>query len=139
MKAIDEFPFEWIAKDLREGKCIPFLGAGASAFPKEINAKPPSASALALELAKESMYPPYQAIRDAAGANDAAAQERLLRATVECENLMLVSSWVEHGLGIDRGWKKSCASIWRTSTDRCPTTRCTICWRGSRSSDRWLS
>jgi len=99
MKAIDEFPFDWIAKDLREGKCIPFLGAGASAFPREINAKPPSASALALELAKESMYPPYQAIQDAAGANDAAAQERLLRATVECENLMLVSSWVEHGLG----------------------------------------
>jgi len=99
MKAIGDFPFDWIAKDLREGKCIPFLGAGASAFPKEINAKPPSASALALELAKESMYPPYQAIRDADGANDAAAQERLLRATVDCENLMLVSSWVEHGLG----------------------------------------
>jgi hypothetical protein len=99
MKAIDEFPFDWIAKDLREGKCIPFLGAGASAFPKEINAKPPSATALALELAKESMYPPYQAIRDAAGTNDAAARDRLLRATVDCENLMLVSSWVEHGLG----------------------------------------
>jgi hypothetical protein len=99
MKAIDEFPFDWIARDLREGKCIPFLGAGASAFPKDINAKPPSASALALELAKESMYPPYQAVRDAAGSSDTAARERSLRATVDCENLMLVSSWVEHGLG----------------------------------------
>ena len=99
MKAIDEFPFDWIAKDLRGGKCIPFLGAGASAFPKEVNAKPPSASALALELAKESMYPPYQTIREAAGSSDSAARERLLRATVDCENLMLVSSWVEHGLG----------------------------------------
>ena len=99
MKAIGEFPFEWIAKDLREGKRIPFLGAGASAFPKEVNAKPPSASALALELAKESMYPPYQIIRETGGFNDAAVQERLLRATIDCENLMLVSSWVEHGLG----------------------------------------
>jgi hypothetical protein len=99
MKAIDEFPFDWIARDLREGKCIPFLGAGASAFPKEVNAKPPSARALALELAKESMYPPYQALREAAGANDTAAQARVVRATVDCENLMLVSSWVEHGLG----------------------------------------
>ena len=99
MKAIGEFPFEWIAKDLREGKCIPFLGAGASAFPKEANAKPPSAAALAMELAKESMYPPYQTIREAAASNDTAARERLLRATVDCENLMLVSSWVEHGLG----------------------------------------
>jgi len=43
MKAIEDFLFEWIARDLREGKCIPFLGAGASAFPKEANAKPPSA------------------------------------------------------------------------------------------------
>ena len=44
MKAIEDFLFEWIARDLREGKCIPFLGAGASAFPKEANAKPPSAT-----------------------------------------------------------------------------------------------
>jgi len=99
MKAIEDFPFDWIARDLREGKCIPFLGAGASAFPKEINANPPSASALALEIAKESMYPPSQAIREAAGSNNAAAREQLLRAMVDCENLMLVSSWVEHGLG----------------------------------------
>jgi hypothetical protein len=45
------------------------------------------------------MYPPYQTIREAAASNDTAARERLLRATVDCENLMLVSSWVEHGLG----------------------------------------
>jgi hypothetical protein len=25
-----EFPFDWIATDLREGNCIPFLGAGCS-------------------------------------------------------------------------------------------------------------
>ena len=99
MKAIEDFPFDWIARDLREGKCIPFLGAGASAFPKDINAKPPSARTLALELAKESMYPPYQSVRNAAGSNDPAAQERSLRAQLDCENLMLVSSWVEHGLG----------------------------------------
>jgi hypothetical protein len=54
---LDEFPFDWIATDLREGNCIPFLGAGASAFPKDVNAKPPSARALALELARESRYP----------------------------------------------------------------------------------
>lgn len=99
MKAIGEFPFAWIAKDLREGRCIPFLGAGASSFPKDINAKPPSASSLAMELAKESMYPPYQAIRETVGSKSAKARERRLRATVACENLMLVSSWVEHGLG----------------------------------------
>jgi hypothetical protein len=52
-----------------------------------------------LELAKESMYPPYQVVRESAGSNDSAARERFLRATVDCENLMLVSSWVEHCLG----------------------------------------
>ena len=139
MKAIEDFPFDWIARDLREGKCIPFLGAGASAFPKEINAKPPSASALALELAKESMYPPYQAIREAAGSNNAAAREQLLRAMVDCENLMLVSSWVEHGLGDRSRLNEKLREHWRTSTNRCPTTLCTICWLALHNSDRWQS
>jgi hypothetical protein len=98
-EGLNEFPFDWIAADLREGNCIPFLGAGASSFPREINAKPPTARTLALELARESRYPPYQVVRDAAGSNDPAAQERSLRALLDCENLMLVSSWVEHGTG----------------------------------------
>jgi hypothetical protein len=34
-----------------------------------------------------------------ADSNGPAAQERALRAKIDCENLMLVSSWVEHGLG----------------------------------------
>ena len=98
-ESLDEFPFDWIAADLREGNCIPFLGAGASAFPKDIDAKPPSARTLALELARESRYPPYQIIRDASGSNDLTVQQRSLRAQLACENLMLVSSWVEHGTG----------------------------------------
>jgi hypothetical protein len=76
-EGLEEFPFDWIATDLRQGNCIPFLGAGASAFPKNVNAKPPSARALALELARESMYPPSFGV----------------------ENLMLVASWVEHCMG----------------------------------------
>jgi len=96
---LDEFPFDWIADDLQEGNCIPFLGAGASAFPKDINAKPPSARELALELARESRFPPYFVVRDATSTDDPAAHERFLRAQLDCENLMLVSSWVEHGTG----------------------------------------
>jgi CheY-like chemotaxis protein len=98
-EGLDDFPFDWIAADLREGICIPFLGAGASTFPKDIDAKPPTSRALALELARESRYPPYQIVRETAGPNDAEAQERLVRARLDCENLMLVSSWVEHGTG----------------------------------------
>jgi hypothetical protein len=96
---IDAFPFEPIAKYLREGRCIPFLGAGASSFPKDLTAKPPSASALARELAEEWVHPQFQIFRDLAGSSDLAEQERCLRARLDCENLMLVSSWVEHRLG----------------------------------------
>ncbi len=96
---IDDFPFEPIAKDLREGKCIPFLGAGASSFPVALEAKPPTASALARELAEEWVHPQYRVLRDLENSNDPAAQEQFLRARLDCENLMLVSSWVEHALG----------------------------------------
>jgi hypothetical protein len=96
---LDEFPFGWIATDLQEGNCIPFLGAGASSFPKDIESKPPSARMLAMELAKESTYPQYQVARDVANGNDEAARQRAMRAALDCENLMLVSSWVEHGRG----------------------------------------
>jgi hypothetical protein len=99
MNDIRNFPFKPIAKDLREGKCIPFLGAGASSFPGDIEAKPPSARALAWELAKEWNHPQYQVFCDTVDSDDRAAQERCLRARLDCENLMLVSSWVEHGLG----------------------------------------
>ena len=98
-RGINEFPFEPIAKDLREGKCIPFLGAGASSFPKDFATKPPNAATLARELAEEWVHPQFLIFRDLAGSNDQAAQERCLRAKFDCENLMLVSSWVEHGLG----------------------------------------
>jgi hypothetical protein len=59
-EGLDEFPFGPIARDLRDGNCIPFLGAGASSFPKDIEAKPPSARALAMELAEEWNYPQYR-------------------------------------------------------------------------------
>jgi SIR2-like domain len=98
-RTIDEFPFDPIAKDLREGRCIPFLGAGASSFPKELTAKPPTAAALARELAEEWVHPQFQVFRDLTDSNDPAMQEQYLRAQLDCENLMLVSSWVEHGLG----------------------------------------
>jgi hypothetical protein len=98
-EGLDEFPFRWIAQDLRRGRCIPFLGAGASAFPKDLHAKPPGARALALELAEESRYPAYQVAFEAAIPTDPTTNERILRAKVDCENLMLVSSWVEHGTG----------------------------------------
>jgi hypothetical protein len=98
-RTIDEFPFDPISKDLRGGRCIPFLGAGASSFPKDLTAKPPSASTLARELAEAWVHPQFQVVRDLAGSDDPAAQERRLRARLDCENLMLVSSWVEHGLG----------------------------------------
>jgi hypothetical protein len=70
MNTIRDFPFDPIAKDLREGKCIPFLGAGASSFPIDIEAKPPSARALAWELAKEWNHPQYQVFCDTANSND---------------------------------------------------------------------
>jgi hypothetical protein len=57
---IDDIPFDWIATDLREGNCIPFLGAGASSFPNDGNAKPPSARRLAMELAAESSILPIR-------------------------------------------------------------------------------
>jgi len=38
-EGLDEFPFDGVAADLRQGYCISFLGAGASAFPKNVNAK----------------------------------------------------------------------------------------------------
>jgi hypothetical protein len=98
-EGLDDFPFDPIARDLREGNCIPFLGAGASSFPKDIAAKPPSARALAMELAEEWRYPQYRVYRDMANSADPADQERHLRARLDCENLMQVSSWVEHGLG----------------------------------------
>jgi hypothetical protein len=98
-RSIDEFPFAPIAKDLREGKCIPFLGAGASSFPNDLEAKPPNASALARQLAEEWVHPQYRVLRELENANDVAARERYLKARLDCENLMLVSSWVEHGLG----------------------------------------
>ena len=75
------------------------LGAGASSFPKDLTAKPPIASTLARELAEAWVHPQFRIFRDLAGSNDPAAQERRLRARLDCENLMLVSSWVEHGLG----------------------------------------
>jgi hypothetical protein len=49
--------------------------------------------------AREVEIPPYQVVRETSGSNDAEAQERYLRAKLDCENLMLVSSWVEHGTG----------------------------------------
>jgi hypothetical protein len=98
-EGLDDFPFDWIARDLRTGKCIPFLGAGASSFPRDMNAKPPSARALALELAEESRYPPFRIVRATTTPSDTAAEERRMRAKLDCENLMLVSSWVEHGYG----------------------------------------
>jgi hypothetical protein len=97
--SIDDIPFDWIAADLREGNCIPFLGAGASSFPNDGNAKPPTARRLAMELAAESTYPPYPVVLRGPGSADAEAQERFFRAKLDCENLMLVSSWVEHGRG----------------------------------------
>ena len=56
-EGLDKFPLGPIAIDLREGNCIPLLGAGASSFPKDIAAKPPSARELAMELAEEWHYP----------------------------------------------------------------------------------
>jgi len=97
--SIDDIPFDWIATDLREGNCIPFLGAGASSFPDDGNAKPPTARRLAMELAAESTYPPYQVVLSGPDPGDAEAQQRFFKAKLECENLMLVSSWVEHGRG----------------------------------------
>jgi hypothetical protein len=96
MNTIRNFPFGPIADDLREGKCIPFLGAGASSFPNDLEAKPPSSRALAWELAMEWSHPQYQVFCDSANSTDPAARERALRARIDCENLMLVSSWVEH-------------------------------------------
>jgi hypothetical protein len=98
-EGLDEFPFGPIARDLREGNCIAFLGAGASSFPDDIAAKPPSARALAMELAEEWRYPQYQVFCDTANSKKPVDQERRLRARLDCKNLVLVSSWVEHGLG----------------------------------------
>src|SRR5215475_14743055 len=94
---LDDFPFDWIAEDFKKGNCIPFLGAGASAFPTGNLLKPPTARSLAFELARESTYPDYRLATEPADAGDEDTLERKLRAKLDCENLMLVSSWVEHG------------------------------------------
>jgi SIR2-like domain len=52
-----------------------------------------------MELAAESRYPPYQVILGRPNPDDAEAQEQFFKAKLDCENLMLVSSWVEHGTG----------------------------------------
>ena len=96
---LDDFPFDWIAEDFKKGNCIPFLGAGASAFPTGNLPKPPTARSLAFELAKESTYPDYRVAMDTADPSKEGTLERQLRARLDCENLMLVSSWVEHGRG----------------------------------------
>ena len=98
-EGLDRFPFNPIAGDLHRGNCIPFLGAGASSFPRDVVAKPPSARTLAMELAEEWQYPPYEIFREMANSSDPADRERSLRAKIDCENLMQVSSWVEHALG----------------------------------------
>jgi hypothetical protein len=94
---IKEFPFKLIARDLSEGRCIPFLGAGASSFPTDLKAKPPTSSTLARELAEYFVHPQFEVFRDPPSSNDLAVQQRYLRARLDCENLMFVSSWVEHG------------------------------------------
>jgi hypothetical protein len=94
---LDGFPFGTIARDLRQGICIPFLGAGASSFPTDIAAKPPSAQALAMELAEEWQYPQYEVFQKIANSKKRADVDKRVRARLDCENLMQVSSWVEHG------------------------------------------
>jgi hypothetical protein len=90
----DQIPFEWIAKDLKNGKVIPFLGAGASAFPP-IEAKPPSAAALALSLARQSTHPEYRLAAECSQNAQAAATRQQLEAYIDCTNLASVASWVE--------------------------------------------
>jgi len=96
---LDKFPFDPIARDLWTGTCIPLLGAGASSFPSDIETKPPSARALAWELAEVSGYPPYRVAVSSTGSDDMMSQKRIMRAQFECEDLAAVSSWIEHGLG----------------------------------------
>jgi NAD-dependent SIR2 family protein deacetylase len=98
-RTIDEFPFVPIAKDLREGRCIPFLGAGASSFPKDLQQKPPIASSLARELAEEWRHPQFEVSNQTANSGNLEKLEHSFRAKTDCENLMLVSSWVENGPG----------------------------------------
>lgn len=96
---LEEIPFDWIADGLRTGEIIPFLGAGASVFPQEIAAKPPSALSLARELARESKHPQFDVAETIAAQTDEAASERRFQARSDCANLALMSSWVEHVKG----------------------------------------
>jgi hypothetical protein len=92
---IDDFaevPFDWIVEDLRKGLVIPFLGAGASVF-LDGNARPPTASELALTLAKRSRYPDYEDAHALSAVASETEQHFLARA--DCRNLSLMSSWVE--------------------------------------------
>jgi hypothetical protein len=90
----DQIPLEWIAEDLTKGRIIPFLGAGASAFPP-IGAKPPNAASLALTLARKSTHPQYELATPPAEDADAAAIRRHVHAYLDCTNLASVASWVE--------------------------------------------
>jgi hypothetical protein len=55
MKAIEDFPFDWIAADLQQASAsVPLRHS--SAFLKDFNAKLPDTQALVFDLAKVSTY-----------------------------------------------------------------------------------
>jgi len=98
---IDRIPFGFIAEDLRAGMTIPFLGAGASLFEFGSEFRPPSASALARELADEARFPDTRLAAGLVSDNRQVRIEKHYRARMDVANLSLVSSWVER-VGGDR-------------------------------------
>lgn len=104
---LGKIPIDWIVEDLKGGHIIPFLGAGASAFPQTEIAKPPSAAILAEELARQGRHPQYLEYLEYLEATkldpspDPALAERLFQARQYCTNLALIASWIEF-VGGDR-------------------------------------
>ena len=124
MKAIEDFPFDWIAKDLREGKCIPFLGAGASAFPKDINAKPPSAAHACLGAGERVDVPAVSS-----HSRDGRFQRRRSTGAIAARHGRLRKSDARQLLGRARPrrstapGREAAQHIWRTSKTAASTTR----------------
>lgn len=90
-----------IAGDLRRGTIIPFLGAAASLFDRDVARRPPGGADLARRLARDFGFPDYKVMVDTTDPSEDGIRRRVY-AEIACGDLSRVSSWVASVEG-DRG------------------------------------
>ena len=141
MKAIDELPFEWIRQGPACREVHRFSGCWCCWISlgdqRQDDQARPQCLGLGVGKGVDVSAIPNHSRRGRRQRRRSPGA--ILRATLDCENLKPVSSWVEHGLGDRSRLEEKLREHWRTTTNRCLTTLCTNCWPGSRSSDRWQS